>query len=627
MYRTIQRKVALFVAISGFALKVSGQHQFNIIPQPLKIIENKGQFTIDASTKIYVPENNASLKATAVKLATEIKNSNGLSVAVVSGKPEVNKNGIVLGIRKTDSLGPEGYRLVINPGLVTLEGQPAGIFYGVQTLIQLLPPSPKAKQAIVLPAAEIVDKPRFEWRGMMLDVGRHFYPVPYIKRYLDYLAFHKLNTFHWHLVEDGGWRIEIKKYPLLTKIGSVRKGTQWGRTSAQFDATPDSGFYTQEQIKDVLAYAAERYITVIPEIEMPGHTQSSLAAYPEFSCTGGPFEVMHYWARSYDLYCAGNERTFKFLEDVLSEVAALFPARYIHIGGDEAPKDKWKKCPKCQARIRDEGLKDEHELQSYFIKRIEKFLLTKNKSIIGWDEILEGGLAPNAAVMSWRGISGGIAAAKQGHPVVMTPTTYLYFDYPQGPAALEGQKGYGPLLDLEKVYTYEPVPEELNAEEARLIKGVQANVWSEFIHSPERAEYMSFPRGSALSEVAWSDPLNKNWEGFKQRLEIQFKRYDARKIIYAESSCNVLLDVVVDTISKKATVQLKTGSFSPEIYYTTDGRDPDKYSKKYTGPFSLPIPAEVKAVAYKNNKRTGLQTNAAIDIPAPGKPKNLVIYK
>jgi hexosaminidase len=317
--------------------------------------------------------------------------------------------------------------------------------------------------------------------------------------------------------------------------------------------------------------------------------------------------------RSYDIYCAGNEKTFEFLENVLSEVAALFPGQYIHIGGDEAPKDRWKVCPKCQARIKKEGLKDEHELQTYMIKRIENFLLTKHKKVIGWDEILEGGLAPNAAVMSWRGIAGGIAAAKQKHDVVMTPTTYFYFDYPQGDKNLEGMLAYGPLLTLEKVYGYEPIPRELSVEEAKYIKGVQANVWSEFIHSPERVEYMSFPRADALAEVAWTYPQRKDWESFKQRLEVQYKRYDDRDIFYSKSAKNVQADAVIDTAGK-ATITLKTNSFKPEIYYTLDGSDPEKRSLRYTQLISANIPVTVKAVAYKNGVLDSRTTIKAVSV-------------
>lgn len=436
----------------------------------------------------------------------------------------------------------------------------------------------------------------------MLDVGRYFYPVEFIKKYIDYMAMHKLNTFHWHLTEDHGWRIEIKKHPRLTQVGAWREGTQIG-SREQIDERPHGGYYTQEQIREVVAYASERYVNVVPEIEMPGHTLAALVAYPELSCTGGPFRMPLQWGIQEDIYCAGNEQTFIFLEDVLAEVAELFPSPIIHIGGDEAPKARWKACPKCQARIKSEGLKDEHELQSYFIKRIEQFLLTKGKRLIGWDEILEGGLAPNASVMSWRGIEGGIAAAKQHHDVVMSPTSYLYFDYYQGDPALE-PKAIGGLLPLEKVYSYEPTPAELSQEEAKYIIGTQGNVWAEFIHTPEKVEYMTFPRAAALAEVAWTPARLKDWDGFKKRMERQYERYDAMGMNASKSAYNVLPDVAVDAAETgKASVSFRTGSHDLEILYTLDGSEPTLESLKYTIPFTVSRPTVIKAATFRGGKQ------------------------
>lgn len=601
------RRLILTAGLTFAGIFTYAQQHVSIIPEPLKVTEMPGHFTITRGTKIYI--NNAALKPTAAKLAAAIKDLSGLSLPVVTGVKASAAHAIILNKAKiADTLGGEGYTLSVNSKHVLVSGMPAGVFYGMQSVVQLLPVKSELKRPVTLPAVEIVDKPRFAWRGMMLDVGRQFYPVAYVKRFIDYLAFHKLNTFHWHLVEDAGWRIEIKKYPKLTSIGAWKAGTQWGRSKTQFNPTRSGGYYTQDQVRDIVKYAAERYITIVPEIEMPGHTLSSLAAYPEYSCTGGPFEVSKYWVRSYDIYCAGNENTYRFLEDVLSEVVDLFPGQYIHIGGDEAPKDRWKKCPKCQQKMKDEGLKNENELQTYMIKRIENFLLTKHKRVIGWDEILEGGLTPTAAVMSWRGVKGGIEAAHQKHDVVMTPTTYVYFDYPQGDRALEGDLAYGPLLPLSKVYNYEPIPAELSADEAKYIKGVQANVWGEFIHSPERVEYMSFPRADALAEVAWTYPQRKSWNDFKRRLETQYQRYNDRNVFYARSAWNVQADAAIDTTARKASVTLKTDSYQPEIYYTLDGRDPDKSSMKYTQPFPVAVPSTVKAVAYKNGVRNSLTT-------------------
>jgi len=386
-----------------------------------------------------------------------------------------------------------------------------------------------------VPFVDIEDVPRFAWRGMHLDVGRHMFPIDFIKKYIDYLAFHKLNVFHWHLTEDQGWRIEIKKYPKLTEISAFRNETIVGHHSTnpqKFDGQKYGGFYTQEEIKEVVKYANERFITVVPEIEMPGHAIAALAAYPELSCTGGPFDVRTSWGISDDIFCAGNENTFEFLKIVLSEVVELFPSKFIHIGGDEAPKARWHECLKCKKRIADENLADEHELQSYFIQRIEKYLNSKGKEIIGWDEILEGGLAPNAAVMSWRGNSGGIEAAKQKHNVVMAPTTRCYFDYYQTEYKDNEPLSIGGFLPLEKVYSFNPIPSELTKEEAKFIIGAQANVWTEYMPNPKQVEYMAFPRMSALAEVVWTNNENKNFNDFLSRMGFQYKRFDAMKINY-----------------------------------------------------------------------------------------------
>ncbi|MCK5737858.1 family 20 glycosylhydrolase, partial [bacterium] len=348
-----------------------------------------------------------------------------------------------------------------------------------------------------------------------LDVGRHFFPVSFIKKYIDVMALYKLNTFHWHLTEDQGWRIEIKKYPRLTSVGSKR-------AESQGDGIPHAGYYTQNEVRDVVAYAASRFVTVVPEIEMPGHSKAALAAYPELSCTGGPFDVETRWGVHSDVYCAGSEKTFEFMENVLLEVMDLFPGEVIHIGGDECPKARWEKCPKCQQRIADESLANEHELQSYFITRIEKFVNSHGRNINGWDEILEGGLAPNAAVMSWRGMQGGIEAANAGHNVVMAPTSFCYFDYYQ---AKSGEpKAIGGYLPLEKVYSFEPVPAEIAPEKEHFIIGAQANLWTEYIPTPEHAEYMLLPRMCALAEVVWSPKELRYWPDFKNRMEIQYQR-------------------------------------------------------------------------------------------------------
>ena len=426
------------------------------------------------------------------------------------------------------------YTLTVTPESIRVEGDTYnGTFYGIQSLIQLLPL--KVASSLSIPAVTILDSPRFSYRGMHLDVGRHFFPVSFIKKYIDYIALHKMNYFHWHLTDDQGWRIEIKKYPELTEIGSCRNGTIIGHSpGVGSDHIRYCGFYTQDEIKEVVKYAAARYITVVPEIEMPGHSEAALTAYPFLGCSGtGSYKVQESWGIFKNVYCAGKDSTFNFIQDVLNEVIALFPSNLIHIGGDECPKTNWKSCVDCQGRIKAEGLKDEYELQSYFIRRIEKYLNSKGRNIIGWDEILEGGLAPNATVMSWRGEEGGIAAAKQLHHVIMTPASHVYFDHSQ--VRKDDYLNIGGYLPLEKVYSYEPVPKELNQEQGKRVLGAQANVWTEYMKYPWKVEYMIFPRMSALSEVLWSAKENRNWPSFKKRLQDQFKRYDLWKANYSKS--------------------------------------------------------------------------------------------
>jgi N-acetyl-beta-hexosaminidase/alpha-L-fucosidase len=441
--------------------------------------------------------------------------------------------------------GPEGrYTLKSGASSVVIRGDThVGVFYGIQSLIQLLPLKPYVmlatgpavraggQAAYKIPAVSIEDYPRFGYRGLMLDVCRHFYPVEFVKRYIDFIALHKMNYFHWHLTDDQGWRVEIKKYPRLTEVGAWRSGTIIGHyPGTGNDSTPHGGFYTQEQIKEVVKYAADRYITVLPEIELPGHASAALASYPWLGCTGGPYHVQQTWGVFNDVYCAGNDSVFLFLEEVLDEVMPLFPGKYIHIGGDECPKDSWKTCPKCQRRIKENGLKDENGLQSYFVQRIEKYINSKGKQIIGWDEILEGGLAPNASVMSWRGEQGGIDAARQNHDVVMTPGEYVYFDHSQ--LQNDDSLTIGGYLPVNKVYQYEPVPKGLTAEEARHIKGAQANLWTEYITNPGKIGYMIFPRLSALSEVLWSPKEQRNWPDFERRLQTQYIRYQLWHVNY-----------------------------------------------------------------------------------------------
>jgi alpha-L-fucosidase len=513
-----------------------------IIPEPVSMQWHDGHFIIDGHTLLVADEGD---KPSVQFFNDYLQRLYGLRLKVV-GSGEQPAAGYIRLLRGTASGGtPEGsYAMEVKSGSVTISaGTGAGIFYGMQTLIQLLPLSPfvmtdhglaigagaagsgaGAAAGFSIPAVSITDYPRFGYRGLMLDAGRHFFPVEFVKKFIDYLALHKMNYFHWHLTEDQGWRIEIKKYPLLTEVASCRSGTIIGHSPGTGDdSTEYCGYYTQDQIREIVKYAGDRYITVIPEIELPGHSSAALTAYPWLGCTGGPYHVQHGWGVFKDVYCAGNDSVFQFLQDVMDEVIALFPAKYIHIGGDECPKDSWKVCPKCQKRIKDLGLKDEEGLQSYFVQRIEKYINSKGKQIIGWDEILEGGIAPNATIMSWRGEKGGIEAAKQHHDVIMTPGDYVYFDHSQ--IHNDDSLTIGNYLPLQKVYSYEPVPKELSADEGKYVLGAQANLWTEYMTNPGKVEYMLFPRLSALSEVLWRPKGARKWKDFTKRLPTQYKRY------------------------------------------------------------------------------------------------------
>ena len=514
------------------------ENVYAIIPAPVSIKEMPGNFAFTGRSKIILSDINDENKLAADFLAGLVKNPTGLVLPVVQGYKAAS--GSVLMSIDTSVTNIEGYTINITTKRIIIKARTAvGLFYAVQTIRQLLPPDVE-KDSIVnnitlnVPSCEIADEPRFVYRGMHLDVGRHMFPLEYIKRYIDMIALHKMNTFHWHLTEDQGWRIEIKKYPKLTEVGAFRAETLVGKAGKKpvvYDGKQYGGFYTQEEVKEIVAYARSKFITIVPEIEMPGHSLAALASYPELSCTGGPFKVGTTWGVDDDVYCAGKEETFRFLEDVLTEVIDLFPGKYIHVGGDECPKTRWIKCPSCQKRIKEEGLKDEKELQSYFIKRIEKFIISKGKRLIGWDEILEGGLAPEATVMSWRGVAGGIDAAKQGHDVIMSPNSFVYLDYYQCEPA--GQPlAIGGYLPLEKVYSFDPRFPELSTEENKHILGLQGNVWTEYLSTPQYMEYMAFPRAFAISEIGWTPSSKKDFEDFIARFSVQRMRYDKIGINY-----------------------------------------------------------------------------------------------
>lgn len=534
------RMVWLFVvvaALNGCSTKEAPQPEINIVPKPVRMVQEKGVFELNAETPIVVNEDSAEIKQIAGFLQAHLSDFYGLKNKVEVGDLPVDKT-VFISLDKSLNLSKEAYTLSINPkGIVLKASAPNGLFYGVQTLIQLLPHSKKQLAQVTFPAVQIEDSPRFSWRGMHLDVSRHFMPVSFIKKYIDYIAMNKMNVFHWHLTDDQGWRIEIKKYPKLTQVGAWRKETLIGHPGKdnKYDGKRYGGFYTQDQIKEIVAYAKARYVTVVPEIEMPGHAMAALAAYPELGCTGGPYQVGTRWGVYDDVYCAGKEKTFKFLEDVLTEVMALFPSQYIHIGGDECPKTRWKACPYDQARMKKLGLKNEEELQSYFVQRIEKFLNAHGRKMIGWDEILEGGLAPNAVIMSWRGEKGGIAAAQAHHSVIMTPGGYCYFDHYQGKPESE-PIAFGGFTPLKKVYNYEPVPKELAPDEYKYILGSQGNVWTEYMKTPAKVEYMIFPRMAALAEVLWSPKASRNYDDFLKRMRSEVKLYDAYGINYCKDA-------------------------------------------------------------------------------------------
>lgn len=621
-----------FSFIMLYSLQAEAQQNHKIIPIPSSVVEHEGYFEFNANTQI-LADSNKEIQQIASFLADRLEFSASTKMEIDEYNPLTkirHINCVILTTRMANaSLSEEGYTLEILPESIKITATTAkGIFYGVQTLFQLMPPTVAIKQPVPLPiklnALTIKDSPRFAYRGLHLDVGRHMYPVSFIKKYIDLMAMYKLNTFHWHLTEDQGWRIEIKKYPDLTRIGSVRKGTQIGKTE-QTDNIPYGGFYTQEEAKEIVQYAANQFITVIPEIEMPGHSVAVLTAYPELSCTGGPFEVRQIWGVSDDIYCAGNEKVFEFVENVLTEIMAIFPSTYIHIGGDEAPHVRWAHCEKCQKRIKDEGLKNEAELQSYFIKRIEKFLNAKGRKLIGWDEILEGGLAPEATVMAWRGIQAGIDAANQHHDVIMTPVDYCYFDYYQGDPTSDPQL-VGGNTTLKTVYSYNPIPPVLSPENAKHIIGVQGNVWTEYVKTPENVEFKAFPRAIALAEVAWSQQENRDWNGFLNRLDNQLPRLDLMNVKYSRGSFVTDIRSEYNLQKKCNQILLSSETKNMEIRYTVDESEPTAASALYLNPFEITKSCNIKAALFKNNKMAGpINTREFIVSKAYGKQVNIVL--
>jgi hexosaminidase len=565
----------------------------SVIPNPASMEPAEGEFLLSSETGIYIDPLFGSA-GSVVEMFNDFLGMFFRSVRV--SELQQGRSSDIINVR-FDSLvvSPEAYYIVVTGDAITIyAGDDAGLFYAFQTLMQLIWPSQKVVRGeIAIPCVEISDSPRFRWRGMHLDVSRHFFPKEFIFKMLDAMAMHKLNTFHWHLTDDQGWRIEIKKYPELTAVGGWRDETLIGHGSETpwvYDGTRYGGYYTQDDVREVVEYAGRLHINVLPEIEMPGHAVAALRSYPGLSCTGGPVPQFNRWGVSEDVFCAGKEETFELLTGVLEEVAELFPYEYIHIGGDECPKVRWKECPLCQKRIAENNLKDEHELQSYFVKRIESYLATKGKKIIGWDEILDGGIADNAAVMSWRGHEGGIRAANMGHDVVMTPHSFVYLDYYQSeynePLAIGG------MLDMEKVYSIDIIPPEITEDKRKHIIGAQSNVWTEYMADGKHVEYMVFPRLGALAEALWTPRGRLDYDDFVRRMAAHYARYDAMDINYrvpypeGYEAINLVTDGSV-------TVELSNGITGSEICYTTDGSEPDEKSKLYKGPITLEPDAEI----------------------------------
>ncbi len=581
----------VIVVGSSDPTKAGAESAISIIPKPLSLKRDDGNFLVSKTTSVLC-DGLGDVQRVAEELASKLRKATGYPIVIApltSGSKL--KDAIIVSLSGKDVLGSEGYRLTVTRKLVRIDATaPAGAFYGVQTLYQLLPveiekSEPSINVTWSIPCVRIEDKPRFSWRGMHLDVGRHFCSKDSVKRYIDMIASYKMNTFHWHLTEDQGWRIEIKKYPRLTTAGAWRKETMG-------DRTPHGGFYSQDDVREIVEYARQRFITVVPEIEMPGHSQAALTAYPELSCSGGPFAVATEWGVFNDVYCAGNEKTFQFIEEVIDEVSALFPGPFFHIGGDECPKLRWSNCKRCQDRIAANGLKNEQELQSYFVKRVERMLNARGKRLVGWDEILEGGLPAKATVMSWRGIEGGIEAAKSGHDVVMTPTSHCYFDYYQG---LAGEpKAIGGFLPIDTVYSYEPVPATLTPEEAKHVLGAQGNVWTEWMPNYRQVEYMMATRMIALSEVVWTEKPQRNFKDFMQRMTPHYQRLELKGINF-----RVPMPIGIGgrkVIFKDTVATITSPAPDATIYYTLDGQDPTTSSSKYTKPIPINGDQTLKAM-------------------------------
>ena len=607
-------KSFFFLAFSLLVISCSEQKieqaNYEIVPLPheIELMESNNPFLLDKSTQIIYEEKNEEQRLLATFLSEYVEQ-------ILGFKPEItvstrNKNVIILQ-SDLDVKVQEAYNLDVTSDKIVIKGASnAGVFYGIQTLRKSIPIG-EGLNSVSFPSVSIKDFPQFIHRGASLDVSRHFFTADFVKKYIDVLAMYNMNVFHWHLTDDQGWRIEIKKYPKLTEIGSQRTGTAIDRHSEEYDGKPYGGFYTQEEIKDIVEYARQRYITVIPEIDIPGHTLSVLTSYPHLGCTGGPYQVARGWGIFEDVLCAGNDSVFTFLDDVFTEVVELFPAKYIHIGGDECLKDRWNTCPKCQERMKELGIKDtkEHtkgeQLQSYFIHRVEDMINEKGKSIIGWDEILEGGIAPNATIMSWRGTEGGIYAANKGHDVIMTPEAYLYLDYYQSPEVDKEPYTFGWLTPMEKVYNFDPMPHELQNDKKKHILGGQVNIWAEYMPTSDNVEYMLLPRMGALAETLWSYPQVKDYNAFVARMYRQSLLLDRLGYKNCKRAYEVQVNYDYDLEKHTVKAYLSTFDESP-IYYTLDGAEPTEASSKYESPVTIEQSQTLKAVVYRDGQKSAI---------------------
>lgn len=608
--------ITLFPGCMGTQEEIQDE-TIEIIPLPRFYELKPGTFILDSNTCIGLEQDNEELAALAAYFAEKIHPATGFSLPVKKSGGEK----IVFRLIKDEQLGEEGYRLSISPDKLLLSAcKPHGIFNGIQSVIQLLPPAIKSPvgqnvDEWKISCIEVIDRPQFSWRGLMLDVSRHFFTKQEVKRFIDQMSEYKYNVFHWHLTDDQGWRVEIESLPRLTTIGAWRAprvGNWWEREpQLKTDSLSYGGYYTQEDIKEIVEYARQRYVTVVPEIDIPGHSLAALTAYPEISCTGGPFQVNvgnTFYTKIENSLCAGNEQTFIYLDSIFTEIVKMFPSSYIHIGGDECYKGFWKNCPKCRKVMARENLKSLEELQSYFVKRVADMIRKKGKKVIGWDEILEGGLAPETIVMSWRGIDGGIKAAQQGHQVIMTPVDHCYLDFYQGDPAIEPNT-YS-MLRLQDCYKYQVVPDDI---EPSLVLGGQGNLWAESVPHYRQVEYMIWPRALAISETLWGAENHRNWRFFVERVEKQFERFNIAGVNYARSIYDPIINPYLNE-QKQLMIDLNCEIEGLTIYYTFDNTLPDAYSDTYTNTLSIPKNASMlRLTTYKDQQQVGRQIDITID--------------